>query len=99
MVTFKGETRPILEWSAILGIPHATLSGRLKKGWSPEKAFTTQIGTCHRPKNLLITLNGVTHTIKEWSEISGLSLGLLRMRARMGYPLDRFLAPRRNIGR
>ena len=40
VVTFKGQTKPLTEWAKELGINHSTLSWRLNKGWSTEKALT-----------------------------------------------------------
>lgn len=38
---FRGEVKLMCEWCALLGIHKATLSGRLKRGWSVEKALGT----------------------------------------------------------
>lgn len=38
-ITFNGETRILIEWSEIIGLPYHTLLARLRNGWSTEKAF------------------------------------------------------------
>lgn len=39
--TFNNESHLLTEWEKILNIPYSCLRGRIKKGWSIEKAFTT----------------------------------------------------------
>lgn len=44
IVEFRGETRPLREWSKIVGIPYATLWHRLyEKNLPPEEALTTPV--------------------------------------------------------
>lgn len=38
---FNGETHTLAEWQKITGIPQATIRGRLKRGWTIERALTT----------------------------------------------------------
>jgi hypothetical protein len=40
-ITFQGETRCLSEWAQRLGIKRNTLDGRLQRGWSVDRAFTT----------------------------------------------------------
>ena len=42
-VEYRGEKHCLKDWSEITGINYATLRSRIKRGWSPEKAFTTPI--------------------------------------------------------
>ena len=45
LITYKGKTQCIAEWSEETGIPYSTLSSRiLQYGWSFEKALTTPVG-------------------------------------------------------
>lgn len=41
LVTINGETRPMIEWAEINGVPYQTAFGRTKKGWDPIEAVTT----------------------------------------------------------
>lgn len=43
-ITFNGETRLIIDWSGISGIPQESISGRLRKGWSIEDAIFKPLG-------------------------------------------------------
>ena len=40
VLTFNGKTQHITDWSNELGIPLSTISVRLKRGWSTEKALS-----------------------------------------------------------
>lgn len=41
-ITFNGETLTAAEWAQRFGISYSLLSNRLKRGWSIEKALTTE---------------------------------------------------------
>ena len=43
VLEFNGESKILQEWSEIYGIPHDTLSGRIRRGWSIERALSTPI--------------------------------------------------------
>lgn len=40
-VTYEGVTRPLPEWCEIKGLSYHGVRQRLRKGWSPERAFET----------------------------------------------------------
>jgi len=40
---YKGITRTLTEWTRELGMHRKTIQGRLKRGWSVEKALSTQV--------------------------------------------------------
>lgn len=40
-ITYNGTTQTLIEWAHELNITAPTLSGRLKRGWSLDRAFTT----------------------------------------------------------
>ena len=43
MITYKGETHCLKEWSEILGLPYGALKDRKKYGWSIERMFETPV--------------------------------------------------------
>lgn len=43
LVTINGETRPLIVWSEINGIPYHTVTSRIARGWSREDAVTRPI--------------------------------------------------------
>ena len=50
IITYKGETHCLTDWSKILGIADSTLQRRLTSGWSVEDAFTKPIQR-HKKRN------------------------------------------------
>lgn len=50
-ITYKNQTRTLSQWAEILKMNRHSLGGRLLKGWSVEKAFTTPIKTKGGLKN------------------------------------------------
>jgi len=48
-ITYRGETKTLLEWIAILGLPRERTIGRICKGkWPPALAFEAPKGTVKR---------------------------------------------------
>jgi len=43
IIQFNGQTKTCAEWARALGLDYATLSYRLRKGWSAERAFTEPV--------------------------------------------------------
>lgn len=44
MVTYQGQTKCLMEWSEVMGIPYGTLHARLfRYGWSVRRAFTERL--------------------------------------------------------
>lgn len=94
LVEYNGETRCLSEWSEIVGIPVPTIWRRLNKGMSAQDAFTTP--PKKRTKNIenkpiIVEYGGVKRTLREWSEITGLSHQLLRTRINRGWKPERAL--------
>ncbi len=50
MITWRGETRSIPEWSRRVGINRTTLFNRFKRGWGVGMALTKPVGNCGRKK-------------------------------------------------
>lgn len=44
IVTFRGQSKTVVEWSEITGIRYGLLMTRLDAGWDPERAFTQPPG-------------------------------------------------------
>lgn len=40
-LTYKGKTMTMAEWAKVIGISSSSLFGRMKRGWSVEKALST----------------------------------------------------------
>jgi len=70
LLTFKGETRPIIEWAEITGLNPSTISIRTNRlGWSVEKTLTTP----SRSGGIMLTYKGETRPISEWAILQGIS--------------------------
>ena len=41
LISYGGQTRCIREWSRLTGINRFTISGRLDRGWTPERSLST----------------------------------------------------------
>lgn len=44
VIEFRGETRTLMQWAESIGIDHASLIGRLNRGWPLEEALTMSPG-------------------------------------------------------
>ncbi len=83
-ITYKNETKTIVEWSEIVGIPAKVIGERLRDGWFVEEALETPIKT-----KLEVTAFGETHTFSEWSDITGINANTLRRRiSRLGWSTE-----------
>jgi hypothetical protein len=54
MITFRGETLPLMAWTTRLGLPYFTIHARIKHGWSVEDALTKPVraGNYRRSRKL-----------------------------------------------
>lgn len=39
VITYRGETRPLVEWASVLGVPYQRTLDRLRSGWPFERAI------------------------------------------------------------
>lgn len=92
-ITCKGETKNLKQWAAITGIDRSLISRRLHKGWPIEKAlFQPVIVMPHIPHAPnIITFNGETKLLSEWSRITGIARQIIRKRIARGFPLEQVL--------
>src|SRR5207237_1303857 len=84
--TYQGRTLCLSEWASEFGMKYDLLYGRIKAGWSPERALTTP-GRRAR----LIAFGGQTLTIEEWAEARGLNYTTLVYRLKRGWSVRRAL--------
>lgn len=99
---WNGETKTIVDWSedsriAALGIDNLLIANRLKLGWNVEESLTTPptIGK-------LITFQGETLSMMDWSRRLGATANVVSKRLRDGWtveqaitiPLNEFRNPR-----
>lgn len=43
-LTYNGTTQTISQWADVIGIKYDTLSARIRRGWTTERALTTEVG-------------------------------------------------------
>lgn len=90
LLTYDGTTQPVSEWALDYGIPAGQIIQRLQQGQSVEAAITTMMssGTPKRGRRAQTHYHdGVSLTLREWSELSGTPYRLIVDRIRRGYPI------------
>ncbi|MDB5659563.1 MAG: hypothetical protein JWS10_2178 [Cypionkella sp.] len=95
-ISFGGETLTIKEWSQRTGIPAFTIYSRLTLGWSEADAIAKsneikQIAARTKTGPKLITYQGETLTIPEWSERTGIGIKVIHNRLRSNWTPERTL--------
>lgn len=90
-LTFNGETHCVSEWSEITGISVTTIFSRIKSGWDVESTLTRPIPKTakgrgrSRKDNVMLTLDGITHCLSEWAEITNQPCDRLYTRRSRGW--------------
>lgn len=90
MITFGDETLPIVEWARRIGIAPTTLTVRLRKGWPLEEALSKKGDRIPRGVKIY-THEGVSLTLRQWSEHTGINYMTLYSRIRMGWTFEEIL--------
>jgi hypothetical protein len=84
--TCQGETMTLRQWSKKLGVDRGTLEARIWRGLSLEKVFSKDDGRRTRTDrrrcdNRLLSYNGQTHDLAEWSRRTGIAYSVLYYKA------------------
>ncbi len=88
-INFNNESHSIPEWAKILNLDANTLYARYEYGWDAEKILTTPIATSSRNTRFtLITYEGLTLSIADWSRKTGINYSTIRERYRKNLPLE-----------
>lgn len=91
LVSYRGSTYCLSEWAEKLGVTHKVLSTRLERGWSIERAFSHKVWRDkskmqrHGARAKMVTFQGKTKPLIEWSEITGLRYLTIAMRLNRGW--------------
>lgn len=110
--THEGQTHTLKEWAVITGIAEHKLRNRIRKDWCITRALTTQVGAAQakpkadpKPKRStakMLTHEGQTRTIAQWSKVTGIPQTILHMRERSGWNAEKIITtpytPRRQRG-
>jgi hypothetical protein len=91
IVEYKGEKYTITDLAKKVNMKRGTLYRRIiTKGWSVEKAVETEVEN-------LIEYNGETHTISEWSKITGIYKETIRYRLKNGWSIEKALTQKYKV--
>lgn len=92
-ITFNGRTQLLKDWAEETGLPRETIASRLRSGWSVKRTFTTPRADIpnlrksgrRTKRSHLLTCNGVTRSVAEWSKRSGVHSAVLTWRIERGW--------------
>ena len=90
-LTYRGQTKALVEWCSILNLDWDRVWLRLKIGWTVEDAFTIPRGG-RRKVSKMLTYQGVTLNIADWSRRLGVKSISLSKRLEMGWSVERTLS-------
>lgn len=90
-LTYRNETRTMMEWSELLGINYGTLKGRIKRGWTVEEAFETPINPTYERYDPIV-MDDKVFSVSELAKTTGISRAGIRGRIRSGMSPDQLLA-------
>lgn len=98
LITFNGVTKCLAEWSDETGLSSAVIKQRIDVlGWSIDEAFTIPAekscnwrGTSHKDA-VLLTYNGESLTHREWANRLGLARGVIYLRLKRGWTIEKAL--------
>ena len=79
------------EWGRITGINVSTISARIRDGWSVEDALTKS----SNDREIKITYNNKTKTLKEWAEYLGVPKLRLNNRRNKGWTDEEIIEGKR----
>ena len=85
VIEYKGKSQSMYAWARELDMNPKTLTERLRRGWTIERAFETNV----KKRVYSLTYNGETKPIYEWAKPLGITADALLYRIRSGWDLDK----------
>lgn len=83
-IEYMGRKLTIPEWAHELNMKESLIRHRYDYGWTPERIFTTPVKREHHPEAhdnvIYMTYKGVTKSLRDWSDETGISITTLRHR-------------------
>lgn len=79
-LTYAGRTQTADEWAEELGLSPYTLRSRLYQGWPIDKVLSPPISQPGKWTDLLVTVDGETHTLSQWANKLGMKFQTLFVR-------------------
>lgn len=99
-ISYNGENRTLSEWSRLYGLKAHTVLARLTRGWSVEQTLATPPTPLNMINAKAVTFHEETHSIKDWSAITGIPRSTLSRRLNQGWTVEQALTqPSGNQGR
>ena len=87
-ITIDGLTKTIKEWSDISGVSMTVINARINKfAWNKKEAVFTPARKM-RKRTGDITYKGETHSLSDWSKITGIPIQTLSSRISRNFTLD-----------
>lgn len=71
ILSIDGSSKTLSQWSRISGVKRCTIEHRLENGWGQKEAVMTPADIKFHNKNKPIELDGITHSLKEWGDLTG----------------------------
>jgi len=92
-LTFTGRTMCMEDWATELGIGSPVILGRLRRGWSVEKALTTKAvrRAYADPGKKFLRFNGKKQHLAAWAKELGISPAAILYRVQSGWSVKRAL--------
>jgi len=87
LITYNSKTQTVSQWADELGLNYCVLNGRLRKGWSIERALESKL-YAEDKSSIMITYNGETKNISQWIKKLNVNAGLLRTRIKRGWSIE-----------
>jgi hypothetical protein len=100
--TFNGKALTLKQWSQETGIGVPTIKYRLKRGWTVEQALTipAKDPSLYCPDKRMLSHDGETHSVTEWSRKLGIGIGTINYRLKSGWTVaDALTKPSRRAHR
>lgn len=89
--THNGQSLTIKEWSDATGINESTIYSRLHRGYTLSQALGQKLHQ-HKPSTAtMLEYNGVTQSVKAWSEDTGIKHRTIRARLKLGWTIGQAL--------
>ena len=89
LIGFRGEYLSAAEWGEVMGVPGTVITGRIRTGWSAERA----IAAPYRPHtSMRVEFRGRRLTVAELARLTQVDRKVLMWRIKAGWPMDRVVS-------
>lgn len=87
-LTYKGITKPAIDWAEEKGLTIHAIKKRIKNGWTVEKILETPLGAPSTLQKYYTYKDRTDWTLTELAEVSEVSRGTLKRRLQQGWKLE-----------